>query len=38
VYAARKPLLDFLYPGAPETVAEVLSNLYKDALIDACSK
>ena len=36
VYAARKPLLDFLYPGAPETVAEALSGLYKDALIDAC--
>ena len=35
--AARKALLEALYPNNPETVQEALANLYRDAAIDAGS-
>ncbi len=36
--ASRKALLEALYPDAPETLQEVLANLYRDAAIDANMK
>ena len=38
LYTARKDLTDLLYAEAPEAGAEVLSNIYKNALIDFCGR
>ncbi len=37
VIGVRKAFLDLLYEARPEVPAEAIMNLYRDALIDACS-
>ena len=36
VIGVRHDLLDLLYEGEPEVPAELVMNLYRDALVDAC--
>ena len=38
LYTGRKELMEALYADAPEITAEALSNLYRNALIDACGR
>ena len=35
VYEARKGLMDLLYADAPEVAAEIVSNLYRNAILEA---